>query len=78
MRRFNILAAVAATILVGGIAPAKEKRDQPKEKKICRHEPSSTSRLGTKICRTKKQWEAQRDSGRTEDDGKLLTTGRGN
>jgi hypothetical protein len=57
MRHFNIMAAVAATLLVGGIAVAKEKSEGPKEKKICVTSEDSASRLGIKrICRTKAEW----------------------
>jgi hypothetical protein len=57
MRHFNIMAAVAATLLVGGIASAKDKSEEPKEKKICRILEDSTSRIGAKrICRTKAEW----------------------
>ncbi|HEY0130264.1 MAG TPA: hypothetical protein VGB57_02580, partial [Allosphingosinicella sp.] len=57
MRKFTALAAVAATLTVGGIAVAKEKKaDAPgavKEKKICRGEAQSYSRIPRKkVCRT--------------------------
>jgi hypothetical protein len=58
MRHFNIMAAVAATLLVGGIASAKEKPEAAKEKKICVLSEDSASRLGVKrICRTKAEWD---------------------
>ena len=58
MRHFNIMAAVAATLLVGGIAAAKEKSEGPKEKKICVTSEDSASRLGIKrVCRTKAEWD---------------------
>ncbi|HEX8573965.1 MAG TPA: hypothetical protein VF759_14565 [Allosphingosinicella sp.] len=79
MRYINILAAVAATLAIGSTASAKDKPEQRKEKKICKHEPSSTSRLGTRICKTKAQWDAQRNSGGSiEDNGKLQSMGRVN
>lgn len=57
MRQFNILAAVAATILASGIAGAKDKPAEAKEKKICRSETASNSRISTRrICRTKAEW----------------------
>ena len=66
MRHIKILAAIAATLMVGSAASAKEKAEKPKEKKICKYEPDSTSRLGKRVCRTKAQWENdQRDAGRT-------------
>jgi hypothetical protein len=74
MRHFNILAAVAATMLMGGVAIAKDKPEgASKEKKICRTEGDSTSRIAAKrICRTKAEWEGrssetQRDAARAVD-----------
>jgi hypothetical protein len=70
MRHINILAAVAATVLLGGMAGAKDQPQAPKEKKICRIQDDSTSRITAKrICRTKAEWEqgsdeAQRDAER--------------
>ena len=58
MRHFNVIAALAATLLVGGAASAKEKSEGPKEKKICVTSEDSASRLGIKrICRTKSEWD---------------------
>jgi hypothetical protein len=62
MRKFNILTAVAAISLAGGVAVAKDKPEAAegaKEKKICKTEADTTSRLGGKrICRTKAEWDA--------------------
>jgi hypothetical protein len=56
MRKFNILAAVAATLALGSIASAKDKPEAPKEKKICRYEMDSTSRIGgRRICQTREE-----------------------
>lgn len=67
MRNFNIFAAVAATVLLGGMAGAKDKPEAPKEKKICRTEGDSTSRIAARrICRTKAEWEQR--SGETQRD----------
>ncbi|MEA3010594.1 MAG: hypothetical protein QOJ91_2286 [Sphingomonadales bacterium] len=53
MLKLNLLAAVAATLLVGGTAVAKDKAEHaPKEKKICTTDRMSTSRIPKKICRT--------------------------
>ena len=58
MRHFNVIAAMAATLLVGGVASAKDKSEGPKEKKICVTSEDSSSRLGFKrICRTKSEWD---------------------
>jgi hypothetical protein len=70
MRKFNILAAVAATMLVGGVAVAKEKPANAGEKKVCRIEMPAVGRIPEKrVCRTKAEWEAitaegQRDAAR--------------
>ena len=67
MRHFNIMAAVAATLLVGGIAAAKEKPEGPKEKKICVTSEDSASRLGIKrVCRTKTEWDNGTSQSRRE------------
>jgi hypothetical protein len=59
MRKFNILAAVAATMLVGGVAVAGEKPKAPKEKKICQVIESANGRIPERrICKTKAEWEA--------------------
>lgn len=74
MRHFNIFAAVAATVLLGTMAGAKDKPEgAAKERKICRTEGDSTSRIAAKrICRTKAEWEGrssetQRDAERASD-----------
>jgi hypothetical protein len=61
MRKVNLLAAVAATLLIGGTAVAKsDKPDHaPKEKKICRSDKMSTSRIPKKICRTQAEWDGR-------------------
>jgi hypothetical protein len=64
MRYINILAAVAATLAIGSTASAKEKPETRKEKKICKFEEHSTTRLGKRVCKTKAQWEAESNSGR--------------
>jgi len=83
MRKLNLLAAVAATLLIGGTAVAKDEKpaDAPKEKKICKGEAGSTSRIAKKrVCRTKAEW-AQMST--TQDDlddaeGRLRGISRGN
>jgi len=80
MRALN-LAVVGAALLLSGAAAAKDK-DQPeqvKEKKICKGESSSFSRLSKKICKTKAEWDAL--NGQTsvdEDEGRLRGMSRGN
>ena len=64
MRHFNILAACAATLMLGSVASAKDTPEEPKEKKICRFESDSTSRLGKRVCRTKAEWASESDRNR--------------
>ncbi|HEX8241618.1 MAG TPA: hypothetical protein VF574_17920 [Allosphingosinicella sp.] len=69
MRNLNLLAAVAATLLVGGTAVAKDESPEgaPKEKKICKGDPTSTSRIPKKICRTKTEWDQMAGRGDVND-----------
>lgn len=70
MRSFNILAACAATLMLGGVAGAKDKPADKGEKKICRIEMPAVGRIpAKKACRTKAEWDAmsaegQRDAAR--------------
>lgn len=77
----NLLAAVAATLLVGGTAVAAEKpADAPKEKKICKGTTGSTSRIAKKrVCRTKAEWASMSNQEDLDDAaGRLRGMGRGN
>jgi hypothetical protein len=82
MRKLNLLAAIAALSLAGGAAAAAEEKPAkaPKEKKICKGEAGSTSRIAKKrICKTKAEWAAmsnQEDLDTAAD--KLSGMGRGN
>ena len=81
MRKLNLLAAIAAISLAGGVGIAQEKPAKPaKEKKICRGEQNSTSRIAKKrICKTKAEWAEssnQQDIGDSEN--KLRGMSRGN
>lgn len=82
MRNLNLLAAIAAISLTGGAAVAAEERPAkaPKEKKICKGEAGSTSRIAKKrVCRTKAEWASmsnQEDLDAAAD--KLSGMGRGN
>jgi hypothetical protein len=51
MRNFNVLAAIAAALLVGVGASAKEKTDQPKPRKVCRTIEESGRITPRRICR---------------------------
>lgn len=63
MRYLTILAAAAATLLAGAaVAKDKPADGQPKEKKVCRVEVLSNSRIPERrICRTEAEWAAQSD-----------------
>ena len=67
MRKFTALAAVAATLMVGQVAVAKEQKADTagavKEKKICKAEQNSTSRIQKKTCRTQAEWDQASRSG---------------
>jgi hypothetical protein len=81
MLKLNLLAAVAATLLVGGTAVAKDENSAgaPKEKKICKGDPTSTSRIPKKVCRTKSEWDQLSGRGDLEEArGRLQGMSRGN
>ena len=80
MLKLNLLAAVAATLLVGGTAVAQEKPVKaPKEKKICKADRMSTSRIPKKICRTQAEWEGRTSQENLDDSAdKLSGMGRAN
>ena len=61
MLKLNLLAAVAATLVVAGTASAAEEKPvKPrKEKKICVADRTSTSRIPKKICRTQAEWDGR-------------------
>ena len=81
MRRSSLLAAVAVTLLAGGVAVAKEKaKDAPKEKKICKATTTTSSRIpDKKVCKTAAEW-AQGPSQEELDDAEAKIRGmtRGN
>jgi len=57
MRRSNLLAAVAATFMVGGALAKEKAEDAPKEKKICKAVKTSSSRIAAKkVCHTQAEW----------------------
>ena len=83
MRKANLLAAVAATLLIGGTAAAEAGQAKPakpaKEKKICRADRTSTSRIPKKICKTQAEWEGRSTQDDLDDAAdKLSGMGRGN
>lgn len=51
MRNFNMLAALAAAMLMSGGVSAKEKSEPPKPKKVCRTEHLSGRVTPQRICR---------------------------
>lgn len=81
MRNLNLMAAVAATLLAGGVAVAREKpADAPKAKKICKGEENSNSRIQRrKVCRTQAEWnQLTGPDGMDGAEGKLRGMSRGN
>lgn len=83
MLKSNLLAAVAATLLIGGTAVAKDETAKPpKEKKICKGLKTSTSRIpAKKVCRTQAEWDQAASNTQEDLDdaaGRLRGMGRGN
>lgn len=57
MGKLSLLAAVALSLAAGGVAVAKEKGDgAPKEKKVCKVDRESKSRIPKKTCLTEAEW----------------------
>lgn len=57
MGKLSLLAAVAFSLAAGGVAVAKEKAEgTPKEKKVCKVDRESKSRIPKKTCLTEAQW----------------------
>ena len=56
--RLLIVAAAAAALAATGTASAKEKKPEDPNKKICKFEGNSESRIAKKTCRTKAEWDA--------------------
>ncbi|HYW17605.1 MAG TPA: hypothetical protein VE891_15810 [Allosphingosinicella sp.] len=81
MRKFNLLAAIAALSLTGGAAVAEEKAVKPaKERKICKGQAGSTSRIAKKrICKTRAEWAETANQEDLEDaESRLRGMSRGN
>ena len=72
MRKVSLLAALAAVSLFGGTAAAGEKPAKaPKEKKICKGEVESNSRIAkTRVCRTAAEWAEHSDRQASENSEK--------
>lgn len=79
MRKLSLLAAIAAISLAGGAAAAEPKPAKaPKEKKICKGEAGSTSRIPKKVCRTKAEWASMANQEDLDDaSGRLRGMSRG-
>ena len=80
MTVFNVLAAIATALLIGGApaaAAAKEKPEQPKVKKVCRTEQMSGRITPQRVCRKVErpapEQDGPRDSGASNE-----SAGRGN
>lgn len=67
MRNFNILAALAAALLMSGAASAKEKTGQHKPKKVCRTEQFSGRITPTRVCRVVRPSDTSADDQRKPD-----------
>lgn len=72
MRKLNLLAAMALLSLAGGTAVAEEKPAKPaKEKKICKGEATSGTRLAKKrVCKTRAEWDQQSNDEGYDSNGK--------
>lgn len=78
MRNFNVLAAVAATLLMGGGVSAKEKSDEPKPRKVCRNEYLSGRITPKRVCRILPPSDTPaEDDRRKPDSGRESGDGRG-
>lgn len=79
MRKFNMLAAVAAALALGSVASAKDVSGTPKEKKICQVETLSNSRIASRrICRTKAEWTAVQEESQRAARGSVEASNRRN
>ena len=56
--RLLIVAAAAGALVATGGASAKEKKPEDPDKKICKFEGDSTSRIAKKTCKTRAEWDA--------------------
>ena len=63
--RFFVLAAACAAI-VAGPASAEEKKAEDPNKKICKFESKSTSRMAKKVCKTRAEWKALEEQRRSD------------
>ncbi|HEX8125747.1 MAG TPA: hypothetical protein VF548_09220 [Allosphingosinicella sp.] len=72
MRKVSLLTAIAVVSLAGGTAVAGEATVKaPKEKKICKGEVNSNSRIAkTRVCRTAAEWAEQSDRNASENSDK--------
>jgi hypothetical protein len=60
--RFLIMAALGAAIAAAPAAAGEKKPEDP-DKKICKFENSSTSRVAKKVCKTRAEWKALEQEG---------------
>jgi hypothetical protein len=78
MRKINILAAVAATLVLGSMASAKDKPEGAKEKKICKFEGDSSRRLGgRRVCMTKEEWAGETNRRQLDAEQTIAGSSRG-
>lgn len=58
MPKTNLMAALAAALLIGGGALAEQKIEgKPKEKKVCKVDTETKSRIAKKTCLTQAEWD---------------------
>ena len=60
MRLLILAAAAAALAFAGGAAAAKDRKPEDPNKKICKFEGDSTSRIAKKTCKTRAEWDAMK------------------
>jgi hypothetical protein len=83
MCKVSLLAAIAALSLAGGTAVAQtadgKPVNAPKEKKICKGDVNSNSRIAkTRVCRTAAEWAEQSNQNASENEDRVRQMGRSN
>lgn len=81
MLKLSLTAAFVAATLMSGAALAADsaKPQEPKDKKICKYEGATTSRISRKrVCKTAEEWETATHDSLTAATGSLQNVGRTN
>lgn len=79
MLKPSLAAALAAATLMSGAALAADpaKPEAPKEKKICKYEGDTTTRISRKrVCKTQEEWDSATRDSLDAATGSLSTAGR--